>query len=261
MLVAVVMSGENDVVDYEEDEFDERRPARAKTEPRNEPSGEATAKPLNFQQEDENMNMEDMDGVKELDFSSDDEDNKNSNGIISSTRKRKANEITKDVLMTDQLATAKGKENEHRVKVEDDDDDARDLRVKLRDIVPANASPGPSSSPAAKNSKSEESKGQRQFHFALEDDDDDDDSDDGNNNNNNAKGNTESISSLIGAQPLHQSLGSTDDEEVNEGEEDDLGDEDEEDEEEEEMHMNVAKVYEKTLVQLGQTLGESITDD
>lgn len=36
---------------------------------------------------------------------------------------------------------------------------------------------------------------------------------------------------------------------------------DEEDEEEEELHLNVAKVYGKTLTQLGETLGESIIDE
>jgi hypothetical protein len=261
MLVAMVMSGENDVVDYEEDEFNDRRPARARTEPGIEPSGEATAKPLNFQQQDENIQMEEIDGVEELDFSSDEEDNRNFE-IISPPRKRKADEITKDVVMTDQQATtAKEEENGHRVKVEDYDDDYRDTRVNIRDIVPVNASPGPSSSPAAKNSKSDENKGQ-QFHFALEDDDDDDDDED-DNNNSNAKTKTESVSPTLGSQSLRQSSDEANGQEE-EGEEEnleDLEDDDEEDEEAEEMHMNVAKVYEKTLVQLGQTLGESITDD
>ncbi|KAI0018634.1 hypothetical protein F4780DRAFT_750298 [Xylariomycetidae sp. FL0641] len=38
-------------------------------------------------------------------------------------------------------------------------------------------------------------------------------------------------------------------------------DEDEVDEEEEELHLNVAKVYEKTLTQLGMMLGESLIDE
>lgn len=52
--------------------------------------------------------------------------------------------------------------------------------------------------------------------------------------------------------------GAEDEDEDDEG---DGGQEEDEEEGEEELHMNVAKVYEKTLVQLGRVLGESLVDD
>ncbi|KAI0390453.1 hypothetical protein F5Y17DRAFT_444566 [Xylariaceae sp. FL0594] len=345
MLVAMVMSGESEVVDNEEEEdssFEERRrhrrrermqrrrqqrpPVRARTETDSEaghgvePVGVATARSLlpgNSRQElvdeNENVEMEDISGgidVNDLDFSSDEEDNRdfgdnsNPNNTLlpsspsssSNNKKRKADKITRDVVMTDQAKEEEEEEEEeegkgHRVKVEEEKEEKEEkniitgLRVNIRDMPPpdfVDASPFSTSPittaaaaaaappPAAAVTTSSGNKAQKeQFHFALDDDDDDDD-DDANTNMTTMKTKDSSSNTTnlpVAAEPLRQSTASIDDQddrqETEEEDEDEDEDEEyleEEDEEDEEMHMNVAKVYEKTLMLLGQTLGESVVD-
>ncbi|KAI1336471.1 hypothetical protein F5Y15DRAFT_393831 [Xylariaceae sp. FL0016] len=76
-----------------------------------------------------------------------------------------------------------------------------------------------------------------QFHFALDDDDDDSD-----------------------AEQLPNTSNATARDPIITADEPRREDSDVDEEEEEELHMNVAKVYEKTRVQLGASLGESIVN-
>ncbi|RYP47200.1 hypothetical protein DL768_006709 [Monosporascus sp. mg162] len=85
--------------------------------------------------------------------------------------------------------------------------------------------------------------GASQFHFALDDDDEEESDSDG-----------EALPNTNGAPPPgHQQR----EQHQHQPQEDDI----DEDDEDEELHMNVARVYAKTLVQLGKTLGELIVDE
>ncbi|KAK7999239.1 hypothetical protein PG991_014914 [Apiospora marii] len=89
----------------------------------------------------------------------------------------------------------------------------------------------------------EASKNDGKFHFALEDEDDGDDDDDVG----------ETAASNLVRTPPHRS--------ASEEPADlppDAYEPDDDDEDDDELYMNVAKVYEKTLVELGKTLGEPI---
>ncbi|RYP93608.1 hypothetical protein DL770_000240 [Monosporascus sp. CRB-9-2] len=92
------------------------------------------------------------------------------------------------------------------------------------------------------NNNTSGTNGASQFHFALDDDDDEESDSDGE-----ALPNTDG-----GPPPGHQQQ----EQHQRQPQEDDI----DEDDEDEELHMNVARVYAKTLVQLGKTLGGSIVD-
>lgn len=92
----------------------------------------------------------------------------------------------------------------------------------------------------------EASKNDGKFHFALEDEDDDDDDEVG-----------ETATSNQARTPPHRSASEETSEEPA-GLPPDAYEPDDDDEDDDELHMNVAKVYEKTLVELGKTLGEPI---
>ncbi|KAJ2986950.1 hypothetical protein NUW58_g4781 [Xylaria curta] len=248
MLVAMVMSGEVDVVDYAEDDITIRRPARARSEALHESLEASTSTPQGFPEvetvKSEEMNYENPG----LDFSSSDEE-------PTSPVKRKADEIVEDITMTDDVAQSK------RVKVEDEGDHS----VNFGSIEPVGTSSNPP--PTSKNPK-DDKKGQ--FHWALEEDDDSDD-----------EGQPDSSSSIIKARDstivggvLPSPPDPPDPDNIvgegyeidnsnanDEGEEIIEYEEYEDEDEDEELQMNVGKVYEKTLVQLGQSLGESIVDD
>ncbi|KAI1814420.1 hypothetical protein GGS20DRAFT_411812 [Poronia punctata] len=229
LIVAVVMSDEEDVVDYEEDEYNQGqpRPARTRTEEADNIPRDCGGGTMEMDDEEEDINS--------LDFSSDDEDNVTS-------RKRNADEMMNDVVMTDQLA-----ENRNgRVKAEDGGVPS----VDLRHLVPANASPVPSPVPVEAEGSKTDIKGQ--FHWALEEDDESEREDDGT-----AKSQDFSHSGAI--LPSGR-LSEPNKDEANNMDEDPYAPQ-EVNEEEEEMHMNVGKVYEKTLSLLGQSLGELITSD
>lgn len=252
MLVARVMSGEVDVVDHAEDETVIQRPARARTETRGS-SVEAPNSAAHGFQGPETVNAERMeDDDSDLDFSFIDVESTMVDEEYTTARKRQVEEITGNTAMTDVPVQAK------RVKVEDEGETSIDFsRITLADTG--------SSSITVKNPKNDE-KGQ--FHWALEDDDDSDNED--------QPKSTVSVTKIRDAAAvggiLSSSLhppdssatsvggGGMDIGDAIEGE-DELGEYEEDEDEDEELQMNVGQVYEKTLVQLGQSLGESIIDD
>jgi hypothetical protein len=240
MLVAMVMSGEVDVVDYNEDDEIVQRPARAQTKAPSPAADTRGSFPDVDSIEDEEMHV-----IDDFDLSSEDE-------ASGAPTKRKAAEISQDDVITDHADKIK------HIKIEDEDED----EVEGRGKIPP---PNHSNSPAARDSRSDE-KGQ--FHWALEDDDDDDDE----SNNESQPNRTTSTSetrnpstkgAILPSPPQASDVNSAGaagiyDIDPNERED---GFEDYDEEEDEELEMNVGKVYEKTLVQLGQSLGESLVDD
>ncbi|KAK8859356.1 meiotic recombination protein DMC1 [Apiospora arundinis] len=100
----------------------------------------------------------------------------------------------------------------------------------------------------------EASKTDGKFHFALEDEDDDDDEDSVNGTGGSSIG--ETSTAVPAAQARTPPYPIATDEPVDIPPDAYEPDDDEDDDEE--LHMNVAKVYEKTLVELGRTLGEPI---
>ncbi|TGJ78603.1 hypothetical protein E0Z10_g10163 [Xylaria hypoxylon] len=239
MLVAVVMSGEVDVVDYDEDdELIAQRPARGRTEARSNSVEAPNSASYGFQGF-ETVKTEETDEDDNLDLNSENEES-------TAHTKRKAEDMSEDVDMTDQVPK--------HIKIEDEGDPG----VDLSGIVLADTG---SNSPAANNLKNND-KGQ--FHWALEEDDDSDDE----NQSNSTVSTTGVRNTAVGGRVLPSppqpsglnAIGEDGlDNDANERE-DMLGEYDEE-EEDEELHMNVGRVYQKTLVQLGQSLGESIIDD
>lgn len=247
LLVAMVMSGEIDVDDYAEDEVVVRRPVRARTEVRSEAAETPNHTSQSFQGI-ETVKAEEMDDDDDDD---DDDDFGFSSADEKSTTptKRKAGNMTEDVTMTDVVKSK-------RVKVEDEGDSG----VHLSSISAATAGSKP---PATRDSQNDE-KGQ--FHWALEDDDDDSDEDLPNRPASAIEApDTLTVGELLSSLPRH--LDSSGPDSDGRGINDDDANEREgaleeyEDEEDEELQMNVGQVYEKTIVQLGQSLGESITDD
>ncbi|KAI0407563.1 hypothetical protein F4802DRAFT_516401 [Xylaria palmicola] len=255
MLVAMVMSGEVDVVDYTEDEVLPKRPARARTEDRHDPV--ETPDPALFEfQEVEEVKTEEEDDDNSA-FSSVDEEDEGEEATT--PPKRKAEGTIEDVTMADEVVPPK------RIKTEDE----ADTGVNFDGIAPASTISNP---PAAKTPKGDQ-KGK--FHWALEEDDDDDDdeTDRGQANRPTSIGKPFGVPAVghVPPSPPHPDSDTEmedghgmDGNEANEGDErpeeyEEEGDEDED--EDEEMQMNVGQVYEKTLVQLGQSLGESIIDD
>ncbi|RYP70737.1 hypothetical protein DL771_005232 [Monosporascus sp. 5C6A] len=104
----------------------------------------------------------------------------------------------------------------------------------------------PTSRHNSNNNNTSGTNGASQFHFAL-DEDEDEDADEESDSASEALPNTNG-----GAPPGHQQQ----EHHRHRPQEDDT----DEDEEDEELHMNVARVYAKTLVQLGKALGELIVD-
>ncbi|KAI0439341.1 hypothetical protein F4803DRAFT_50009 [Xylaria telfairii] len=253
MLVAMVMSGEVDVVDHAEDETVIQRPARARTEARD-ASVEAPNYTAHGLQGLETVKAESMgDDDSDLDFSFIDVESTMDDEESTTARKRQVEEIAGNTPMTDVPVQAK------RVKVEDEGESSIDLsRITLADTG--------SNSTTAKTPKNDE-KGQ--FHWALEEDDDDSD-DDGQPKNTMPSTKTRNAAAVGGVLPssphppdsntTRRGSGGMDISDVIEAE-DDLGEYEEDEDEDEELQMNVGQVYEKTLVQLGQSLGESIIDD
>ncbi|RYP13620.1 hypothetical protein DL765_006821 [Monosporascus sp. GIB2] len=99
------------------------------------------------------------------------------------------------------------------------------------------------------NNNTSGTNGASQFHFALdEDEDEDEDGDEESDSDGEALPNTNG-----GPPPGYQQQ---QERHQHQPQEDDI----DEDDEDEELHMNVARVYAKTLVQLGKTLGELMVD-
>lgn len=231
MLVAMVMSGEVDVVDNDEDEEVVQRPARVRTKTPSPPAAARDQASHGFPDVG-SLKDEEMHGIDDFDLSSGDEES-------AVPTKRKAAEISQDDAITDHANKIK------QIKIEDDDSPDGGLE----DITPADK-PNP---PVAGESKRNE-KGQ--FHWALEDDDDDD-SDNENQPNRTTTAGANLPSPPRAPDPEGAGRVGIYDMNAEEGEEELY----EYEEEDEELEMNVGKVYEKTLVQLGQILGESLVDD
>ncbi|KAI1438436.1 hypothetical protein GGR50DRAFT_691300 [Xylaria sp. CBS 124048] len=244
MLVAMVVSGEVDVIDDADDDGSVvRRPARARTETRSESVDAANLTPHSFHGADPVK-------AEESDDDADDDDLGLTNKETTTAFKRRAEETADNVSMTCQTSEPK------RLKTEDDGDASMDLD----DIPSADADVDPPVS--ASNASIDNNKGQ--FHWALDDDDSDDE---------------DQPSVVVPAkaevprsppQPPDLNVDRCNDRrlegrDVNEGAEelgeDDDEDESEEEEEDEELQMNVGRVYEKTLVQLGLSLGQTLLDD
>ncbi|KAI1122664.1 hypothetical protein F5Y10DRAFT_70007 [Nemania abortiva] len=245
MLVAVVMSGEVDVLDHSEDEVVSQRPARARTAAQSEP-----VEPLN----PTSRGCQGIETVKgeEIDNGDDEDDDSNFRFVderLATPTKRKAWE-TADVVMTDKAIKSK------RIKVEDEENTGENL------IISTDAG---SKSPATKNSKNDET---AQFHWALEEDDDDSGDDD---QLSSTAVTTKTLNITAVGEILPSSARPPDPNSIEEGrrsmsgngtnEEAEMLQGYEETDEDEELQMNVGQVYEKTIVQLGQSLGESIMDD
>ncbi|KAI1136237.1 hypothetical protein F5Y05DRAFT_115162 [Hypoxylon sp. FL0543] len=135
-----------------------------------------------------------------------------------------------------------GQEDNKRVKTEEDED----IGPKFSDTVPGHRSPD------AQVDGPVPSQPSGQFHFML---DDDDDVDDDMTPNTAGTPAVAAPSSVQMAPNTERDIG-----EIGEEPDENAERDEEEDEEEEELRLNVGKVYEKTLVQLGKSLGESITD-
>ncbi|GAP83251.1 putative meiotic recombination protein DMC1 [Rosellinia necatrix] len=235
MLVAVVMSGEIDVVDYVEDEIVAQRPARARTEVRSVSVESPDSMSHGFRDIEIAKTEEADDEDSELDFSSVDEE---------ATTKRKADEMTEDIAMPDAM------EHTKRIKTEDDEDSSVDLS-EIMSTDDVGSKPVVVESPPEKNKEG-------QFHWALEEDDDDSDDEERTAPVTPSTKVIPSPSRSCNANAIGEE-GGVDDTDADEI--DEVVEGYDSDEEDEELHMNVGRVYEKTLVQLGQSLGESITDD
>ncbi|KAI1822149.1 hypothetical protein F4861DRAFT_541228 [Xylaria intraflava] len=230
MLVAMVVSGEVDVDDADEESAAERPTQRG--------SG-ARSKSVDAADSTSNSPHEvGMVKTEEIETDDDELDLRLTDESPTPPTKRKADEMADDIVMTDQISEPK------RIKAEDEEDSI----VGLNNIESADTSGDP---------PKDSDKGQ--FHWALEDDDSDDED------------------RPSGAMPINKGAPPSppqppdldvvrDDDHGMKGndanEEDELGEyEDEDEDEDEELQMNVGKVYQKTLVQLGQSLGQSILDD
>ncbi|KAI1091255.1 hypothetical protein F5B19DRAFT_283800 [Rostrohypoxylon terebratum] len=131
-----------------------------------------------------------------------------------------------------------------RIKEEEEPD------PKLDDAAPGNRSPVPETEGSVQRRPGEK------FHFILDDDSDDNSEDEVPPNTNNI------TTTVVAAPPTPSTAQIAPDTEHTVGNQDSsVGEEDDdEDDEDEELHYNVGKVYERTLVQLGRSLGESLTD-
>lgn len=131
-----------------------------------------------------------------------------------------------------------------RTKVKEENDEPI---LEFSDAAPENRSPHPMINGPGPGVGQPDAK----FHWMVDDDDDDDEE---------SGTDGETLDNVTSTFPFSapRVIQMAPDAEVDIGE---LGeDPDEDDEEEEELQLNVGKVYEKTLVQLGKSLGESIID-
>ncbi|KAI1262609.1 hypothetical protein F5Y18DRAFT_147100 [Xylariaceae sp. FL1019] len=230
MIVAMVMSGEADVVDYADDD-DENDAEEARKRPvcGNTPVALGhVGSPLHRQLGNEAIKVEEVEAAG-------DTDNGAETQQIHGYLKRKADDISHD----------SGLEN--HVKVEEDD------AASIVDLDEITTLEEPSA--AEQKTHGSEPNG-TQFHWALDEDDESD--------------GHEQPNATVSAEPHARALRKTplsppplaglgEDDTGTENVEDDE-DEDPEEDEDEELVMNVGKVYEKTLTQLGIELGMSIVD-
>ncbi|KAI1389335.1 uncharacterized protein F4822DRAFT_397944 [Hypoxylon trugodes] len=134
-------------------------------------------------------------------------------------------------------------DNAKRIKVEEDED----LSPKFSDAAPENRSPE-TAIDALKPSQPGE-----KFHWMVDDDDSDSDDEATPNITHNESIIAGATTMSTATPPVQMAADMEQDMDVPDGG-------DEVDDEEEELQLNVGKVYERTLVQLGKSLGESITN-
>lgn len=230
MLVAMVMSDEPDVETFADADGDDNRAPRS-------PSRRTVSVSLStgfIQSPIPESNGVSNDSVK-FEGATDFEDESDSNHGEASQHaaaKRKSNNTDLE----------DGVHEDHkRIKVEDEEDPG----PEFSDAAPGNRSPEPIISGSGPN------RSDNKFHWMVDDDDDDDDDD----LEGETTTNTATTTNAIPVPPAVQFAPNTE-QDIDEP----AQDVDEEEEEEEELQLNVGKVYEKTLVQLGKSLGESITD-
>ncbi|KAI0206985.1 hypothetical protein F4808DRAFT_16912 [Astrocystis sublimbata] len=213
MIVAMVMDGELDVANGDDEDEFERRPARGPCA-----TSTTTTIPDTFPGPEL---------VKDEEFDSDDDDDdfdfEDVGPEPSSHPKRQAEDSAEDL-------------QAKRIKVEEDGVSS----LSLNDITRVD------SDLSSTGSKKPKIEAKEQFHWALEDDDDDDSSEDEKPPNDTDSATATHTAAPIGNMPE---------------DEDDVEDYEEVESEDEELQMNVGQVYEKTLSQLGRSLGESITGD
>ncbi|KAI1494169.1 hypothetical protein F5X96DRAFT_618478 [Biscogniauxia mediterranea] len=257
MLVAMVMSGEADVDNYDSDPDEDSRSAKppaTKTKEKEAPPGFV-----------ETVGVEEIEDFD--DYSNSDFDNEDENMVVKPERaesppKRKVCD-TADLMEED--TTHK------RVKIEEEDSEMG-LYPEPGDTRQDEATKNTSSTPAANGGG--DSTGQ--FHWALDDDDDDGDDDDDESENETLPNTINKETKVVveevqtTAPPPHVVVQPSEIDNSGEGDSNmgrmNMNVNDEEDEgsgsdSDEELHLNVGKVYSKTLVQLGKSLGESLIDD
>lgn len=243
MLVAMVMSNEPDVENWTgaDDDDGAMPPPRRRIVDVSVSTG-LIQEPVDDDDDDDgigdNIKSEDVMGLEE-----DESDSNNGEEPNHATSKRKSNAA--DLDSDEDAREGMMRESLKRIKFEEFDDEFDP--AKLSDAAPGNRSPdlvtaGMGPPPPPPDGK---------FHFMGGDDDDDSDDETAPNSTSNGVGGVAPsvIQITPNIEPAMSNLGGE-----GEGEE-------EEEEEEEELQLNVGKVYERTLVQLGKSLGESITDD
>ncbi|KAI1204272.1 uncharacterized protein F4807DRAFT_355321 [Annulohypoxylon truncatum] len=140
-----------------------------------------------------------------------------------------------------------GLEEFRRIKIKEEDSD-----IQLDDAAPGNRSPVPEVDGFVPRRPGEK------FHFILDDDDDDDDDEIEDEAPPKINGSTPDTTAAAVPTPSTTQIAPYTEHDI--GDPDGQVDEEDEDGEDEELRLNVGKLYEKTLIQLGKSLGESIID-
>ncbi|KAI4859558.1 hypothetical protein F4820DRAFT_439357 [Hypoxylon rubiginosum] len=234
MLVAMVMSDEPDVENYADDDDDRPPPARRNVSVSLSTGFIQSPVDDSIYSNDDNDNM-----IKReadiINFEDSDEES-----VYSTTTKRKSDD-------TDHEDDAH--EESKRIKIEQDDEG---LGPTFSDAAPGNMSPNPFLDDIGPRPSG-------QFHFTG---DDSDDSDDEGTAPLNANINTTTATTTAAAAAAAAAAATPSAVRMALDTEQDMGEPSEEvDEEEEELQLNVGKVYERTLLQIGKSMGESITAD
>jgi len=289
MLVAVVMSGEADVEDVEDEDEDENKARQQAKKVAGEPRDESSRNVVHGTDDDDDENDDDELEITELashitptatikpeqiddadsSFSSEDEEEgQEFIDVEPPTNKRKMSQRLQqrhDVdtpSAADALDQHLADETRKRIKMEELDDDDSGEMASVGELPRNTMSMGRNSPTGIKTEMEDEAmsdtphiaggldrsmsgpSADHQFHWTVEDSDSDSDHE-----RNSGQGLPPMQAQVTLNQPPSQPRTARQPNGM-----------DEEDEEEE-LHLNVAKVYEKTLTQLGQTLGESIIDE
>ncbi|KAH9885716.1 hypothetical protein F4778DRAFT_760267 [Xylariomycetidae sp. FL2044] len=261
MLVAVIMSGEADVEDYAEDEEQQTNTARpdskAKSGQDSKSDSDITPLGANLNVLDDDLAIKQEEANSWDDISSDEEETEERDVAQSSSKKRRTSEAGLEDKADDGPYSK-------RIKVEPPTNAESLAAIPTSPLPPSTREPDTAQQSTSNNGK---------FQWAIDpDSESDSDLDTDVSPKINAMPSPSNIVAKGGPHPAGidendvkpdlEDKEEDDDEEEERAEELDEAEEEEGgEEEEEELHMNIAKVYEKTLTQLGNTLGESIVDD